>query len=1005
MGLSFLSLGGDSISAMQVVGQLREENITISIRDILRSKNIAELAAMAKTAEQAGALIPVETVNTLFPLSPAQRMFFEMASDPQQQFNQSFTLRLKTSVSPVALETALQAVIQRHSMLRSRFQRVDGNEWAQLISADVTGSYEFREQHAATIHDLLPVASEMQRSLDIEHGPIVGVGSFTVDGGDHLLYLVAHHLAIDLVSWRIIMADLAELIQGRPGSQIAPFPFQAWTEMQAEQAREQLSPAKVLPFEVPAADYAFWGMDDQANTYGDTAEIGFKLDSDTTTMLLGSCNTAMGTEPVDVFLAALIHSFAQTFTERAPPALFSESHGREPWNADIDLSRTVGWFTAISPIFVAGGKDMVDLVRRVKDMRRSVPGNGRPYFASRYLNSECRDAFKKHWPVEVLFNYHGLYQQQERDDSAFEIVPLTPDDFSQDLQRLALFDISATISHGVAEFSLTHNRAMKHQDRIAQWMSTFKNSLSQAVFELIATEQGQKTLSDFPLLPFSRFATVDALKKGLRAVDIKSLADVEDIYPCSPMQESMLAAQGRNNDYYQICNTFELKGAINISRLHRAWQSVVDRHSTLRTTFLAPSSTCGSGRLQIVRRPGVQAARIQHIGDVPVNSAAELGFLCPPQNSHQDNNKSFSPHVLTTGVSADGTRTYMRGEMSHALMDGASLQTVLSELGAAYEQEQPWTGPAPKFSSHVGRLIAAEQDEKTGEAMQYWQKYVKSVAAQRWSSLRVPDNTRYASSSSSSTSCSRSSSPSSSFSSPHDLLRTAVVPRRYMPSIDAMRACCTTHGVTQSSILRAAWALVLSLRNGGISSPRPAFAYLIAGRDDDDDDNNSMAGAVGPFFSTLICALGVSQEKTLESILSDAQSDSVAGMEAASAAPWVKSMLDAEERVHIESMINFRKYAPAKTSNENVEERDATASAGDIEAVATVVVHDPFEYDVVVEAEEDDKGAMMVELKYWGDRVDDGEAEVLATRLAKVLGMLVVDAGVSVEALRRAILG
>jgi hypothetical protein len=129
----------------------------------------------------------------------------------------------------------------------------------------------------------------------------------------------------------------------------------------------------------------------------------------------------------------------------------------------------------------------------------------------------------------------------------------------------------------------------------------------------------------------------------------------------------------------------------------------------------------------------------------------------------------------------------------------------------------------------------------------------------------------------------------------------------------------------------------------------------------------------------------------------------VAGMEAASAAPWVKSMLDAEERVHVESMINFRKYASTKTGNKDGEEGNTTAGAGDIEALATVAVHDPFEYDIVVEAEEDGKGAMMVELKYWGDRVEAGEAEVLATRLARVIGMLVVDGGATVEALRRAI--
>ncbi|KAH8723175.1 hypothetical protein GQ44DRAFT_761196 [Phaeosphaeriaceae sp. PMI808] len=982
MGLSFLTLGGDSISAMQVTSHLGEQNIAVSIRDILRSKNITELATLAKSTEAATSEMPVETLDTLFPLSPAQRMFFEMTQDPKTQFNQSFTLRLKTSISPVALEKVLQAIIQRHSMLRSRFQRVNEDEWAQLITSDISGSYDFRMQHSTTIRGLLPVANDMQRSLDIEKGPIMGAGLFNVDGEGQLLYLVVHHLAIDLVSWRIIMADLAELMQGRPGSQIPPFPFQAWTQLQEDQARERLSPAKVLPFEVPAADYNFWGMSNAANTYNDNAELGFKLDSNTTAMLLGSSNTAMGTEPVDVFLAALIHSFAQTFTERTPPAIFSESHGREPWSSDIDLSRTVGWFTAISPIFVAGGTNLVDMVRQVKDMRRSMPGKGRPYFASRFLNTECREAFKKHWPVEVLFNYHGLYQQQEREDSALEIVPLTPDDFSKDLRKLALFDVSATISHGVAEFSMLFNREIAHQTRIAQWMSAFKDSLSRAATELACILPGQKTLSDFPLLPFNHFASIDALEHQLRAVGVNNLAEVEDVYACSPMQESMLTAQARGRGYYQICNVFELVGDIDVPRLHRAWQTIVDRHPILRTTFLPSSSTCSSRRLQVVRRPGVQSARIQHISDMPMDNATELAAACPlllPYNSPGNNdNSAICPHRLTTGVSTDGKRVLLRFEMSHTLIDGASLQTLVHELSAAYEQGEPWSQPAPKFSTYVARLLAAEQ-EGEGEAMQYWRDYVDCIAADLPTSVPTINNS------------------TESSSSPHDLLRTVPIPKDLMPSPAALRASCATHGVTASSVLRAAWALVLSLR-GGVHCRRPAFAYLVAG-DGDEEHGNGLAGAVGPFFSTLICALDISgsKEKSLRDILADAQADAVAGLTASSAGPWVKELLDSTDGVEVSSMLNFRKYA---TTTEG-KSAEGSIQGGDM--LRTVAVHDPFEYDLVVEAEEDGEGTLLAVLKYWGDRIEDEEAEALGQGLARVMGVLTneeqVD-GVTVEDLR-----
>jgi hypothetical protein len=127
-------------------------------------------------------------------------------------------------------------------------------------------------------------------------------------------------------------------------------------------------------------------------------------------MLLTNCHTAFKTETVELLLASLIQSWSRVFVDRPIPAVFNEGHGREPWSSDIDISRTVGWFTALSPILVTPSEDPTDTVRKVKDFKRRIPGNGRPYFARRCLTDEGCERYKTHWPMEILFNYLGQYQ-------------------------------------------------------------------------------------------------------------------------------------------------------------------------------------------------------------------------------------------------------------------------------------------------------------------------------------------------------------------------------------------------------------------------------------------------------------------------------------------------------------------------------------------------------------------------------------------------------------------
>lgn len=199
--------------------------------------------------------------------------------------------------------------------------------------------------------DIPPLIGKSQQSLDIQNGPIFAADLFETRSKKQILFFVAHHLCIDMVSWRIIIQDLQDILESGSLSGDKPLSFQTWCALQAEHIKRDSDGGK-LPFQVIPANLGYWGMENEPNSYGDVEHQTFALDEGLTTSTMTHCHDALRTEPVDLLLSAIIHSFRRTFSDRYLPTLFNEGHGREPWQSDIDPSRTVGWFTNISPLQV-----------------------------------------------------------------------------------------------------------------------------------------------------------------------------------------------------------------------------------------------------------------------------------------------------------------------------------------------------------------------------------------------------------------------------------------------------------------------------------------------------------------------------------------------------------------------------------------------------------------------------------------------------------------------------
>ncbi len=366
--VSFLHLGGDSITAMQVMAKARGEGIHIAVQHVINSQSIHDLALRATVPGELQQLSKNRSASEdyhEFDLAPIQQLYFQFmhtgnqkdaAARSRGQFNQSMLLRVTKSISSNDLGHGLHALVDTHSMLKARFRRDATGGWRQRITSDINGSYRFKMHTVGTAARMEKRIQNSQGALDIENGPVLAADWFAVgkEKQGTYLFITIHHLVVDVVSWGILLQDLEDFLSTKSIQATPSLSFQAWSRGQSEQAQAEQNGPRLLPHhEAADPDLEYWGMVHKPNFHGDAVLAGsIDLDKDSTRALLGpECHAPLRTEVLDVLLAALLLSYRSASSgRRGVPTIHVEGHGREPWDTSADLSRTVGWFTTLSPI-------------------------------------------------------------------------------------------------------------------------------------------------------------------------------------------------------------------------------------------------------------------------------------------------------------------------------------------------------------------------------------------------------------------------------------------------------------------------------------------------------------------------------------------------------------------------------------------------------------------------------------------------------------------------------
>ncbi|HVG92508.1 MAG TPA: amino acid adenylation domain-containing protein, partial [Alphaproteobacteria bacterium] len=208
---NFFELGGDSILSIQIVSRARDAGLAITPKQVFQFQTIAGLAQVAGRSP-AKIHFTESTAEGPVPLSPIQRWFFEQDLPGPQLYSQSMTLEVKRPLDLKLLETAVQQLVLEHGALRLRFHRTpqgwqqicDGPEVSGIVKHVTLSQLSARGQSER----IEAVTHQAQATLNLENGPLMRAVYFDGAEGGNRLFIVIHHLAVDGVSWRVILDDL-----------------------------------------------------------------------------------------------------------------------------------------------------------------------------------------------------------------------------------------------------------------------------------------------------------------------------------------------------------------------------------------------------------------------------------------------------------------------------------------------------------------------------------------------------------------------------------------------------------------------------------------------------------------------------------------------------------------------------------------------------------------------------------------------------------------------------
>jgi hypothetical protein len=494
------------------------------------------------------------------------------------------------------------------------------------------------------------------------------------------------------------------------------------------------------------------------NRVNDTVQDSFSVSTSATTFLLSPAQSGTSRfQTIDILLGALVESFIRVFAPQRVPKFYTESHGRDADLTDLDLSRTVGWFTAIQQVSVGSLEaTFQERCREIESSRQHSAGLVPEQFAAAIAGSKTLGTT----PFQIMFNYAGAATLNRTAAASIKPSLLQPGvpDCSNDAPRFALLEVMARVVDGRLVFDIVHNRHMRGAENIKDWAQKYNN--------LLENFQHQKQVLK-PKKPIRRNANEEDAHDELRdTLSEAEFENIEQLLPASAMQQAMLSTQVLHPNLYWVSQVFRItsKMAVSSSVLAQAWRTVVQHHSALRTVF------CESDYF---------GDRVRYTQVVLLDASSRMEVIdCGASRQDFENMAPRSETSLhrVAVYQATSNELLMRLEIPHTIIDGTSTSILLEEiahlcLGIVLP---------PKEAKFDPRQFLTWQLDGSEDDRVFWKERLTDIPPTLFPDLGDPS------------------------------LRDRGETQHLTLRLPSLSKTLRQLGITSSTILQAAWALVLT---------------------------------------------------------------------------------------------------------------------------------------------------------------------------------------------------
>ncbi|MEG4574238.1 amino acid adenylation domain-containing protein [Microcoleus sp. N3A4] len=839
---NFFEVGGDSILSIQIISRANIAGLQLTPKQIFQHQTIAELAAVATPTETNKAEQGLITGS--LPLTPIQHWFFAQNLPESHHWNQTFLLEVPATFKPNLLQQAVQQLLLHHDALRLRFTESEQG-WQQFNALpDEIVPFSLIDlsvlPETTQTETIETISAQLQASLNLATGPIVRVALFHLGNSKpSRLLLVIHHLAVDGVSWRILLDDLQTAYQQLETGKPIQIPakttsFKELSEKLTEYANSptarkevtywsNLSASKITPLPV---DYIRG-----TNTKASARNVSVSLNKEETRALLQEVPKAYRTQINDILLTALVEVLTN-WTQSNSVLINLEGHGREEILPDVDLSRTVGWFTTIFPVLLKleVTNNLGDAIRSIKEQIRAIPNRGIGYGLLRYL-SDDREIISslKTLPIsEVGFNYLGQFDWGISSERLFKLASesIGPE-HSQLGHRIHLIDINGIVVEGQLNVDWSYSENFHKSATIERLAQQYIEALKTLIVHCQSPDVGGYTPSDFPL------AKLDQQQLDNLLLQYPAL---EDIYPLSPMQNLFYALGVFESEVGFEQGYCTLHGNLNISAFQQAWQQAIARNPILRTAFVSEEL---EKALQIVlNRVNLPWEQLDWRGLSSDSQQVQLDNLIQAQRQ-QGFDLSSAPLMRVTLIRLDEDVYELIWCFQHLILDGWSWPLLWKEVLLLYkaldaDQEFHLKSSRP-YRDYIAWL--QEQDQVAAEI--FWRQMLAGIT--KPNSLIVGDSVNQES----------------------DYAQLEI---QLSPEVtQELETLARKQQLTLGTIVQGAWALVVSRYSG---DEDVIFGTAVSGRPANLSGVESM---VGMFINNLPVKVMVNGERLLLSWLQEFQ--------------------------------------------------------------------------------------------------------------------------------------